>query len=230
MGLGEQLNRAIFGNKKPPVKTNIAPMQKIDISQGQPITTQLVPELQTNQGNIDRLTAQKKLGFTPSFTNNLVNSAPYVGKPLSSSALSNSAGAGAEFLKNKQPNQIVLQNNKFGQDPSTVLHEGLHRIYASNPQVRKEFINDYNKSASPGLKQWLSMRLYGYKGASRGLDEGGVPIPNYNINDLNTLPPNLQDEAHSFLSEVPTMGGKLPASLDNYYSQYYNTHKSLKNR
>lgn len=199
----------------------VGPMQKINLQEGGRIDNQLVPTIPTYQGNQARLDAQKKLGLSPQFVSNLMNAAPYVGKPLATSTLNNAQGAGAEYLGKQRPNQIVLSPKM--QDPATVLHEGLHRTYDNNPQVRKQFVQAYNQSASPALKNYLMSRLQPYRGASKGLDEGGVPIPNYNPNDLNTLPENLQNEAHSFVSEFPTLGLKLPDKLNKYYKQYYNT-------
>ncbi len=208
------------------VKPNFtaAPMQKINLAEGGNLRAGQpsfgAPTIPAYQGNQARLNAQKQLGLTPAFVQNLINANPYVGKPLATNALGDTQGAGAEYLGQRSLNQIVLSPNQT--DPATVLHEGLHRIYDNNPQLNQQFTKAYNQSATPFDKNYLLSRLYAYKGAAKGLDQGGVPIPNYNPNDLNTLQPNLQNEAHSFTSEIPAIGLRLPSALNNYYKQYFN--------
>lgn len=203
-----------------------ASMQKINLKEGGGFPA---PQLQTQSANQIRLNAQKSLQLAPTFVSNLVNAAPSVSNIPPTSVLTNSNGAQAEYLGQSVPNQIVLSNknsNSLGiNDPPTILHEGLHRVYATNPQVRKQFVDAYNKSvkSDPGIKYYLASRLYPYAGFAKGLDEGGVPISNYDLNNIKNLPPNLQDEAHSFLSELPAAGNELPSALKKYYDNYFNT-------
>jgi len=200
-----------------------APMQKINLTQDTRYFG--APTIPAYQGNQARLNAQKQLQLTPAFAQNLMNAQPAVANLGATSALRQGAMPSAEYVGQQPINQILLNpgHGGYGEAAPTLLHEGLHRVYDSNPQIRQQFIQAYNQSATPALKNYLLARLYPYQGAAKGLDEGGVPIPNYNPNNLNTLPQNLQDEAHSFISETPSLGMKLPAPLANYYNRYFNT-------
>lgn len=237
--------QSLFGGNKPQQKPGFtpAPMQKINLTADKGINSQLVPTIPTYQGNQARLNAQKQLQLTPSFVQNLINAAPYVGQPQQTAALKNPNQAGAEYLGNQKPNQIVLSANM--QDPSTVLHEGLHRVYANNPQEQQKFDQAYNASSqnSQRLQNFLASRLSGYSGFnSVPLDSGGVP----QLSKIQALPPELQNEAHSMSAEyqiLPQHGTvmgdnnqpiqlkgppKFTGPLNNYYRQYFNPAASLR--
>lgn len=238
------LQSVFGGNSQPQSKPGFtpAPMQKINLKTGGNIANQLQPTIPTYQGNQARLNAQKQLQLTPGFVANLINAQPYVGKPIQSSALKNQSGAGAEYLGNQKPNQIVLAPNQT--DPSTVLHEGLHRIYANNPQEKQKFDQAYNATiqTAPKLQNFLQGRLSNYSGFNSILDSGGVP----QLNHIQTLPPELQNEAHSMAAEyqalpqhgtvlgnnnqpIPIKGPpKFTGPLNNYYKQYFNPALSQK--
>lgn len=179
----------------------VAPGNKIDLRQGKPLQGQVQPAVPEYQGTQAVLNAQKELRLTPEFALNLKNAHPYVGRPPESGSLKGGAQAAAVYWPQqyyKRPNSITLGPELSSQDPQTVLHEGLHRVWDTVPQARKQFAKAYNQDATPGLKKYLSNRLSVY---SEGAD-----LPN---------------EAHSFVPERSQMGIELPGELGKYYGKYY---------
>lgn len=131
--------------------------------------------------------------YTPAFLNNIESAQPVV-TPNSKGGLDSGGGlkgnmqAAGLYYPGMQFNSIRLAND----DPGTITHEGLHRIYNSmSPQQKSKFNNAYNKSVTPGLAAFLQNQLGGYSASS----------PNSNYSNINSLPPSIQNEVHSYIPE-----------------------------
>lgn len=236
---------------------NVAPMQKVNLVEGGRPNFG-APTIPTYQGNQIRLDAQKQLGLTPGFVANLINASPYVGKPLPTAGLVNKNASAAEYLGQHTPNQIVLGspsnpnhalNDKqiAQQNRDTLVHEGLHRIWDTNPQIRRQFAKAYNSGNPP--TGYLQSRVAGYTDAQPLMDSGGVYTNDFS--NLQSLPPSIQNEIHSYIPQyysttvknaqlfspnkyqtlqkvglLPNIPKGQPINmskpLSNYYSQYYN--------
>lgn len=232
-------------HSNPQQQKSTPPVQKINLAGGQPIQQQITPDPRIWQPQAGHAiqNAEKTLGLTNQFAQNLLNAYPKVGAINPSTALTNSSGAAAEYFNgNTQANQIALGQG-YGQSPITVLHEGLHREWDNNPQDKQQFIKQYDASSTPQLRQYLQMRVSPYAAAKPLMDEGGVYTNDFK--KLESLPASLQNEIHSYIPEyyssvVPNQNAiagvhfedgsvapsqKLPGyspGLSQYYSQYYN--------
>lgn len=168
---------------------------------------------------------QQQYGLTPQFVQTLHNAnTSLTNKPLGDAA-----------ALTYEPNRIPSQVNRTvittaapkagqvaGSAQDTVLHEGLHQVWAANPQSRAQFMQAYNQVApgDPGLQKFLAQRLN--------------VAPSVNLSNISKLPPVLQDEIHSAAVQyyINTGFNKTPIAqnnpLNSYYGQFLNLNQATK--
>lgn len=158
---------------------------------------------------------QQAYGLTPSFVKTLQNA----NTSLTGKTLANGQATGLTTLPGKLSNNInrstvstaPFANGKTGNNPvDTLVHEGLHQVWAANPQIHNTFATAYNQSTNPVLQQYLRQTLN--------------INPKVNLSNFSKLPPALQDEVHSqTVHFYTTAGNPVPNNpLVNYYNNFVN--------
>jgi hypothetical protein len=115
---------------------------------------------------------------------------------------------------------VSTQNRNQNSNNRSLLHEGLHAAWDTQPQKKAEFIKAYNAGATPTMRAYLINRTEGYKTAIGQATAGGYL-------DLNKATPELQTEIHSYVPEYLEKYGnpaEVPA-LSQYYSQFYDVNR-----
>lgn len=164
---------------------------------------------------------EKQYGLTPNFVKTLHNANTSLSnKPLDASNSDSRKGTTSIGISGLPgANNVELsKGNKTA--ASTLVHEGLHQVWNNNPKLQQQFIDSYNKDASPELRTFLVSQLKGYKDFSKA--------PKDALMNLNKLPKNLQDEVHSMTAEyyLKNKGVAPKNNLSNYYSQFLNLGKT----
>lgn len=166
--------------------------------------------------------------FSPGFSQTLQQQQPLVAnRPVSSAALKSGAAGGVYFPMGypgaqSQSHRIQIDHSKYPYtktEEDALLHEGLHATYdRQTPEQQQQFINTFNSSATPDLKQYLNNRLSGYAAY------GGIQ----QLDNLATAPQSIQNEVHSYIPEHYSRYATgthyeqpQPKQLVDYYSKYY---------
>lgn len=104
----------------------------------------------------------------------------------------------------------------------TMLHEGLHAAWQTQPQTRQQFQKAYSQSLTPDLKDYLAYRLQNYKVFQNN--------PNL-LDNISKAPRSVQTEVHSYIPEYYDMTAQqMPPALQKHYSQFYNTQSPVQRR
>lgn len=165
---------------------------------------------------------QQNYGLTPQFVRILHNAnTSTTNKPLA-----NGTATGLTYLPGKVPTQVnrsVVSTAPFSPGlkgnniTDTIVHEGLHQVWAQQPQTHSSFATAYNQSVTPQLEKYLQQSL--------------SVSPSVNLANFNKLPPALQDEVHSaavhFYTSVPNQTAPKNA-LTSYYNQFLNVQQANK--
>lgn len=169
--------------------------------------------------------AEKRYGVTPAFRTLLQAQNP--------SAVTGSLGANGNLSHGHQQSanytplaaadplhriKVSMQGQTNASAANSLVHEGLHSAWDTQPQRRNEFISAYNTYATPNLRAYLINRTKGYESASK------QPVGAFL--DLNKATPDIQNEIHSYLPEyLERYSSELPAesstALKKYYSNYF---------
>lgn len=159
---------------------------------------------------------QQAYGLTPSFVKTLQGAnTSATSKPLlggAASGITYKPGTASNVVNRSQVTTGTPAKGQVGNNPvDTLVHEGLHQVWAANPQVHNTFATAYNQSITPQLEKYLQQTLN--------------VSPSVNLSNFSKLPPALQDEVHSdavhFYTSVPNQ--QVPNNaLVNYYNNFVN--------
>jgi len=163
------------------------------------ITNYYLPQTPGSQaaGGAALHSADKVYRYTPKFRSLLAATRPEVVQAslgLESGGGLTGGGAAGLYLGASNPfNKILIADYRGAQQVGTLTHEGLHDVYARGTG-RDVFKAAYNQGISPGLREYLQGQLAGYSAGQKLND----------FSRLESLPPEVQNEIHSYIPEYYT--------------------------
>lgn len=167
--------------------------------------------------------ANAQYQFTPQFSDTVNKGMPSLVPGFGQNGnLRRGVMTAAQFDSSNRVNQIQLSSRMS--NPSSLVHEGLHRQFKLSPNSDKDkFFQAYNKALSnpknESLSLYLASRLSGYKQAP----SGNPKLTRGYYKNIGNLSPDIQNEVHSFIPEIYAYSRRpMPAELAKYYSRYFN--------
>ncbi len=174
----------------------------------------------TTQGYVNK--ASTIFQYTPQFKAIMNAAQPqYTNAKLGNNAnLQKGSTPAAEYFNGhagdySNSQHLILGKDKYnyGSSPPAVTHEGLHAVYNTVPGTQQAFQKAYDQSTNPTLQKYLDQRLSHYAQYNKAAG----------LQHIARQPLEIQNEAHSFLSEYPDQTAtSLPGNLQRYYGKYIN--------